>query len=215
MPNTSKARAVGLNHIALEVGDIEEALAFYRRLFEFTLRGKSEDATFIDLGDQFLALQKGRKQPGDDGRHFGLVVDDKEAVRASLTAASVEILPASHPTLHLVCCPARERQEKNTIGIGAVDDQIPNAVRQRVRLAATRSGNDEHGFRDVGTSADDAVLDRLSLVSVELVQIPMISHRWAPRNEALPDVIRPCAKVTCVNFVRRYGIETGAALGLF
>jgi lactoylglutathione lyase len=63
MPKTSKARAVGLNHIALEVGDIEEALAFYGRLFEFTLRGKSEQAAFIDLGDQFLALQKGRKQP--------------------------------------------------------------------------------------------------------------------------------------------------------
>jgi catechol 2,3-dioxygenase-like lactoylglutathione lyase family enzyme len=75
------------------VGDIEEALAFYSRLFEFTLRSKSEDAAFIDLGDQFLALQKGRKQPADDGRHFGLVVDDKEAVRASLTAAGVEILP--------------------------------------------------------------------------------------------------------------------------
>ena len=93
MPMTSKARAVGLNHIALEVGDIEEALAFYGRLFEFTLRGKSENAAFIDLGDQFLALQKGRKQPGDDGRHFGLVVDDKEVVRATLTAAGVQILP--------------------------------------------------------------------------------------------------------------------------
>ena len=93
MPKTSKARAVGMNHIALEVGDIEEALAFYGRLFKFTLRGKSEHAAFIDLGDQFLALQKGRKQPGDDGRHFGLVVDDKEAVRAALTAAGVKILP--------------------------------------------------------------------------------------------------------------------------
>jgi catechol 2,3-dioxygenase-like lactoylglutathione lyase family enzyme len=88
-----KARAVGLNHIALEVSDIEEALAFYGRLFEFTLRGKSDDAAFIDLGDQFLALQKGRKQPADDGRHFGLVVDDKEAVRAALNAAGVKVLP--------------------------------------------------------------------------------------------------------------------------
>jgi lactoylglutathione lyase len=93
MPKTNKARAVGLNHIALEVGEIEEALAFYGRLFEFTLRGKSENAAFIDLGDQFLALQKGRKQPSGDGRHFGLVVDDKEAVRAALTAAGVQILP--------------------------------------------------------------------------------------------------------------------------
>ena len=74
-------------HVALEVGDIEEALAFYGRLFEFKLRGKSEDFAFIDLGDQFLALQKGRKQPADDGRHFGLVVDDKEAVRKALRSA--------------------------------------------------------------------------------------------------------------------------------
>jgi lactoylglutathione lyase len=93
MPNAKRARAVGLNHIALEVGDIEEALAFYGRLFEFKLRGKSEDSAFIDLGDQFLALQKGRKQPADDGRHFGLVVDDKEAVRKALAEAGIEPLP--------------------------------------------------------------------------------------------------------------------------
>ena len=79
-----KARAVGFNHVALEVGDIDEALAFYGRLFDFKLRGTSEDAAFIDLGDQFLALQKGRRQAADDGRHFGLVVDDKEAVREAL-----------------------------------------------------------------------------------------------------------------------------------
>ena len=93
MPKAKKARAVGFNHIALEVGDIEEALAFYARLFEFKLRGKSEDMAFIDLGDQFIALQEGRAQPADDGRHFGLVVDDKEAVREALTHAGVEILP--------------------------------------------------------------------------------------------------------------------------
>src|SRR5580658_7076067 len=62
MPEVKKARAIGFNHIALEVGDIEEALAFYGRIFEFQLRGKDEDMAFIDLGDQFLALQKGRKQ---------------------------------------------------------------------------------------------------------------------------------------------------------
>jgi lactoylglutathione lyase len=90
-----KARAVGFNHVALEVGDIEEALAFYGRLFEFKLRGKSQEMAFIDLGDQFLALQRGRSQPSDDGRHFGLVVDDKEAVRQALTAAGVEMLPGS------------------------------------------------------------------------------------------------------------------------
>jgi lactoylglutathione lyase len=93
MADTKKARAVGFNHVALEVGDIEEALAFYGRLFEFKLRGKSADMAFIDLGDQFLALQKGRRQAADDGRHFGLVVDDKEAVRRALEDAGVKPLP--------------------------------------------------------------------------------------------------------------------------
>lgn len=93
MPEAKKARAVGFNHVALEVGDIDEALAFYGRLFDFELRGRGEDMAFIDLGDQFLALQKGRKQPADDGRHFGLVVDDKEAVRNALAKAGVEPLP--------------------------------------------------------------------------------------------------------------------------
>jgi lactoylglutathione lyase len=81
MDEARKARAIGFNHVALEVGDIEEALAFYGRLFEFKLRGKTGTSAFIDLGDQFLALQKGRTQPADEGRHFGLVVDDKDAVR--------------------------------------------------------------------------------------------------------------------------------------
>jgi predicted enzyme related to lactoylglutathione lyase len=88
-----RARAVGLNHVALEVGDIDEALAFYGRLFEFQLRGRSETSAFIDLGDQFLALQKGRTQAADDGRHFGFVVDDKGAVRDALREAGVALLP--------------------------------------------------------------------------------------------------------------------------
>ncbi len=92
MAASNKPRAVGFNHIALEVGDIEEALAFYGRLFEFKLRGKSATMAFIDLGDQFIALQKGRKQPADDGRHFGLVVDDKAAARRALEAAGVALL---------------------------------------------------------------------------------------------------------------------------
>ena len=93
MAQARKARAMGFNHVALEVGDIEEALAFYGRLFDFKLRGKSADMAFIDLGDQFLALQKGRRQGADDGRHFGLVVDDKDAVRQAMKAAGVAALP--------------------------------------------------------------------------------------------------------------------------
>jgi predicted enzyme related to lactoylglutathione lyase len=93
MTSSRKARAIGFNHVALEVGDIDEALAFYGRLFDFKLRGKDAKSAFIDLGDQFIALQKGRRQSADDGRHFGLVVDDKAAVREALAASGIETLP--------------------------------------------------------------------------------------------------------------------------
>ena len=93
MTNPRKARAVGFNHVALEVGDIDEALAFYGKLFDFKLRSKGDTSAFIDLGDQFLALQQGRRQSPDEGRHFGLVVDDREAVREALSREGVEVLP--------------------------------------------------------------------------------------------------------------------------
>jgi predicted enzyme related to lactoylglutathione lyase len=92
MAEFARPRVIGFNHVALEVGDIDEALAFYGRLFSFELRGKSDSMAFIDLGDQFIALQKGRRQPADDGRHFGLVVDDKAAARRALEAAGVTLL---------------------------------------------------------------------------------------------------------------------------
>ncbi len=88
-----RARLVGFNHVALEVGDIEEALDFYGRLFEVELRGRSSRMAFIDAGDQFIALSEGRTQPPDDHRHVGMVVDDKKAVRRALREAGVEILP--------------------------------------------------------------------------------------------------------------------------
>ena len=86
-------RLVGINHVALEVGNVDEALAFYGSLFEFTLRGRSPGAAFIDMGDQFLALMEARAERRDSVRHFGLVVDDKEATRRALEAAGVEIRP--------------------------------------------------------------------------------------------------------------------------
>jgi catechol 2,3-dioxygenase-like lactoylglutathione lyase family enzyme len=86
-------RLVGLNHIALEVGDIEEALGFWSSIFgELELRGRGGHMAFIDLGDQFIALAAGRTDPPDRERHFGLVVDDKEAVRARLQELGI---PAS------------------------------------------------------------------------------------------------------------------------
>ena len=89
MTETARPRIVGINHIALEIGDVEEALAFYERIFKFELRGKSDAMAFIDLGDQFIALQKAANRNTDTGRHFGLVVDDKEAARRKLHAAGV------------------------------------------------------------------------------------------------------------------------------
>ena len=86
-------RMVGINHVALEVGNVDEALAFYGRIFELTLRGRGPRAAFVDMGDQFLALAEGRTQPADRHRHFGLVVDDKEAVRDALAEAGADILP--------------------------------------------------------------------------------------------------------------------------
>jgi len=87
-----KPRLVGMNHIALEVGDVEEALAFYGRIFEFTLRGRSKNQAFIDMGDQFLALMQVKEPHKDKHRHFGVVVDDRSAVRALAEAAGAEMV---------------------------------------------------------------------------------------------------------------------------
>ena len=90
---SERPRLLGINHVALEVGDLDEALDFYGKLFEFELRGRIPGMAFIDMGDQFLALSEGRSQPPDSDRHFGLVVDDKEATRRALEAAGAELLP--------------------------------------------------------------------------------------------------------------------------
>ena len=87
-----KAKALGVNHVVLEVGDVDEALEFYGAIFDFTLRGRSGTAAFIDLGDQFLQLSRNRATEPDDKRHFGLVVDDREPVRAALAELGVETL---------------------------------------------------------------------------------------------------------------------------
>jgi lactoylglutathione lyase len=89
---TLRPRLIGINHIALEVDDVDEALSFYGRIFELELRGRMSGMAFVDMGDQFVALSEGRSQPPDKARHFGLVVDDKEATRAALEDAGVEIL---------------------------------------------------------------------------------------------------------------------------
>jgi predicted enzyme related to lactoylglutathione lyase len=88
-----KPRLVGINHAAIEVGDIEAALEFYGRIFAFALRGKTAAAAFIDMGDQFLNLIESREPHRDGGRHLGLVVDDRSSVRARVEAAGGTLLP--------------------------------------------------------------------------------------------------------------------------
>jgi lactoylglutathione lyase len=85
------ARLVGINHVALEVGDIEEALDLYGRMFEITLRGRAPRMAFVDIGDQFVALSEGRTQPPDARRHVGLVVDDRDAVLAAALGAGLDV----------------------------------------------------------------------------------------------------------------------------
>jgi predicted enzyme related to lactoylglutathione lyase len=90
--NDPRPKLIGVNHIAIEVGDIEEALAFYGRIFSFTLRGRGDGMAFIDMGDQFIAMMQGPVRAAPGHRHFGLVVDDRAPVRALAEAAGATIL---------------------------------------------------------------------------------------------------------------------------
>ena len=95
------SRLVGMNHVALEVDSIDEALAFWERLFgPVTLRGRLPRMAFIDMGDQFVALAEPRTQPRDVHRHIGIVVDDKEAVRAAALAAGIDVSPPPALDVH-------------------------------------------------------------------------------------------------------------------
>lgn len=93
MTSSNKPRLVGFNHVAIEVGDIDQALDFYGKLFSFKLRSREPGMAFIDLGDQFLALQQTPNPSPTGGRHFGLVVEDKEAARAAILAAGIDLEP--------------------------------------------------------------------------------------------------------------------------
>ena len=87
-----RARAVGINHIALEVGDIDAALEFYGAFLDFEVARRSDTAAFVYFGDQFVNFAKGRQQGPDDRRHFGIAVDDKELARQRLEELGVTFL---------------------------------------------------------------------------------------------------------------------------
>ena len=90
---SDRAKLIGFNHVAIEVGNIEEALEFYGRLFEIELRGRGPRMAFVDAGDQFLALAESENSSPDRHRHIGMVVDDRRMVRRALKEMGVEILP--------------------------------------------------------------------------------------------------------------------------
>jgi lactoylglutathione lyase len=93
-------RAVGINHVALEVGDLEAAIDFYRAVFGFPVPEREPGMAFLDMGDQFLALSEGRTSGPDSARHFGLVVDDKDAAREALSARAVDLSPPPRLNFH-------------------------------------------------------------------------------------------------------------------
>ena len=92
VPAAYRPQLVGLNHLALEVGNVDEALAFYRRIFSFKLRGRTPNSAFIDMADQFIALMEGPARPEHSHRHFGLVVDDRTSVRQLAVEAGAELV---------------------------------------------------------------------------------------------------------------------------
>ncbi len=143
----ARARLVGLNHVALEVGDVEAALEFYRDLFAFDLRGRTDSGAFLDMGDQFVALaeadgsQEGTERVPDDHRHLGLVVDDADAVERRLEECGVERLST-----------------------GGVDFRDPWGNRiQVVEYGAVQFTKADHVLRGMGLSglakSDDAVAE--------------------------------------------------------
>src|SRR5262250_3636420 len=93
MSETGKPRLVGINHIAIEVGDIDQALDFYGKIFDFKLRAKRPGNAFIELGDQFINMMQVTEPHEDRRRHFGLVVDDRSSVRARVEAAGGKLVP--------------------------------------------------------------------------------------------------------------------------
>ena len=136
-PDPAVTRLVGINHVALEVGDVEEALAFYGRFFEFTLRARSRGAAFIDIGDQFIALMEGRSGPPDRARHFGLVVDDKEATRRALESAGVQIRPGGGLRLPR---PLGQLRPGRAVRRGAVQEGRSRAAGHQDRPRQERTG---------------------------------------------------------------------------
>jgi catechol 2,3-dioxygenase-like lactoylglutathione lyase family enzyme len=94
MAEGKKPRLVGINHVAIEVGDIGEALDWYAKIFEFSLRGRGERNAFVDMGDQFInfTIVPDQAAKGVERRHIGFVVDDRSTVKERALAAGATMV---------------------------------------------------------------------------------------------------------------------------
>src|SRR5204863_3117395 len=126
-----KARLIGVNHVALEVGDVEEAVALYERLFDFTMRGRGRRMAFLDMGDQFLAVAQGRSQPPDDERHFGLVVDDVPAAREAVRREGLALVADTGQSFDFLD-PWGNRFQ--VVGYGDIQFERTNGVKRKLRI---------------------------------------------------------------------------------
>ena len=136
---TEKARLIGVNHVAVEVGDVEEALALYGRLFDFTMRGRGRRMAFVDMGDQFLAIAEPRTQPADDERHFGLVVDDVAAARAAVAAEGLAVVADTRRSFDFLD-PWGNRFQ--VVGYGDVQFERTDGVKRKLGIEALAKTSD-------------------------------------------------------------------------
>ncbi len=136
---TERARLIGVNHVAVEVGDVEEALALYGRLFDFSLRGRGRRMAFVDMGDQFLAIAEPRVQPADDERHFGLVVDDVAAARAAVAAEGLAVVADTRRSFDFLD-PWGNRFQ--VVGYGDVQFERTDGVKRKLGIEALAKTSD-------------------------------------------------------------------------
>ena len=148
MSHDTRPKLVGLNHIALEVGSVEEALAFYGAIFTFTLRGRGDRMAFIDMGDQFLALMEGPVRQPEGMHHFGLVVEDRAAVRRLAQAAGATLLDRNN-----FLDPWGNRVE--VVAYGDVQFTKTEAVLRGMDLSLDKSAEALDQLREKGMAPDE------------------------------------------------------------
>jgi len=134
-----RARLVGINHVAVEVGDVQQALALYGRLFDFQLRGRVPHTAFVDMGDQFIAISEPRSQPADDSRHFGLVVDDVAAARAAVTQEGLAIVSQSRRSFDFL---DRWGNRFQVVGYGDIQFERTDGVKRKLGIEELEKTDD-------------------------------------------------------------------------